>query len=232
MRLLQSVISLIYESIFVASDSGYRQAHFLSKMAFIVSLALYIARTPDKAYAFAIIMVLGLVHPGVDWVFSALKLSLLVGLVAAVIALLASLIGVYTVHPLLVLEVVVNTANVVSATLFSLAIISPIEIYNAVLKLGGKRAATVALLLWVLSAQYLKQLRESLGLSDLKAKYRARRLPSKIAGRLLEVSRSFEEYCYWRIRAPAEMTVSLDRSYRYTAILLIATLLVTFLGYL
>lgn len=232
MRLLQSILSLIYRSIFVASDSGYRLAHLLSKVAFIASLALYIARTPDKAYAFAIVMVLGLVHPGVDWVLSALKLSLLAGTVAVLIALLASLVGVYTVHPLQVLGVIANTANVVSATLFSLSIISPTEIYNAVLKLGGKRVATVALLSWVLVAQYLKQLQESLGLSNLKAKYRAKTSPSKIASRLLEVSRFFEEYRYWRIRAPAEMSMSFDRSYKYTAVLLIATLLVTFLGYL
>lgn len=234
MRLADRLLSLIYGSFFVASDAGYRQAHFLSKVAFILSIALYVAKGPGRAYVLPLIILLGLIYPGKDWATSVLKLSVLVGAVTTLVTCPLLLLGA-NFYPLQVLEVVVKAVNTTSAIAFSFMIISPTELHNALYLLRGKKVATLPLVLWVLVPRYLKDLLDSLALSRLKypkAKRNHKVSSVAIASQLLEVNSLFEEYCYWRLRTSVKVTIGLERSYKYTLILLAVTLLLTLLQYI
>jgi len=226
--LLRGLISLVYKSLFALNDTGYRQAHLLSKVAFIASLALYVAKAPGKAYLPAMIIALSALYPGVDWAMSAIALSLIAGSAATIAALPAVLAGA-PIAGLLVAPV--SAINVVLSTLFSLAIVSPTEVYNIVQRLGGKRVSGVALATWTYIASCLKQLLESL---DITAHFAAKCQEAysfrHVAKSVLESCSFFEEQWYLRLRTPAELPVAMERSYKYTAILLLATLVVTFLG--
>lgn len=231
MSLVSRVLLLVYKSFFVAGDAGYRRAHFLSKVAFILSIVLYTAKSPVKAPILVLVIFLGLIYPGKDWATSMLELSLFTGFVAIPVACLLSLTTGGSVYLLQVLEIVVNVAGIVSATAFSFTIISPVEIYNTIYLLRGKSAATLPLLIWVLIPRYLKDTLDSTAISNLKVEYYGKRAFHTVVHQLLEVKDYFEEYCYWRLRTPVKTVITIERSYKYTLILLAITLLLTFLKY-
>lgn len=231
MGLINRVLLLIYKSFFAAGDTGYRQAHFLSKVAFILSIVLYTVKSPVKAPVLVLVVFLGLIYPGKDWATSVLELSLFTGFVAVPVVCLSSLITTGTVYLLQTLEVAVNVAGIISAIAFSFTIISPAEIYNTIYLLRGRRAATLPLLLWVLIPRYLKDALDSSTIGNLKVEYYGKRTFRMTAYQLLEVKDYFEEYCYWRLRTPVKTAITIERSYKYTLILLATTLLLTFLKY-
>ncbi|MEM0031523.1 MAG: hypothetical protein QXV54_05810 [Desulfurococcaceae archaeon] len=220
-------IGVIYKSLFLAGDDGFRRAHFLAKAVFILSVILLITRNPSKSYLLiGFLTPLGLIFPGFEWVIAILGLSGFTGLILSFSAYLLSLLGLYQMSILRMLDIVLRTIGVSFGIVFSFNIISPIELYNALYILRGRKIAVIPLLIWKMIPQGLRNFVDSLMVGYLKKEFFARRIPPAVAS-VIEASWFIEEYCYWKLRIPVKTRINLERSYKYTLILLAASLLIT-----
>lgn len=226
MGIISWLVSAVYKSLFLKGDTGYRQAHVAVKALLIISIALFISRKPDQVFVLAAILVpFGLLYPGLEWVVAVVGLSAFTGTVLAVSAYLLSLTGLYHMHALQILESVARTIGISVGVVFAFTIISPIELYNVIYALGGRKAAVFPLLLWKLIPQGLRNFADSLVVGSLKREHTTKRIPPAVAS-LIEAGWLIEEYCYWKLRTPVKITIGLKRSPKYTILLLVATVLV------
>lgn len=227
MGFMEWFIGIIYKSLFLAGDAGFRRAHFLAKAVFILSVALLISRNPAKSYLLiGFLTPLGLIFPGLEWVVATLGLSGFTGLLLSLSAYLLSLLGLYQMHLHQILDIVLRTIGISFGILFSFNIISPIELYNALYILRGRKVAVIPLLLWKMIPQGLRNFVDSLMVGYLKREFFAKRIPPAVAS-VIETSSFIEEYCYWKLRIPVKTRINLERSYKHTIILLMISLFIT-----
>ncbi|MGB9816516.1 MAG: hypothetical protein ACPLQS_02825 [Desulfurococcaceae archaeon] len=227
MGIIDWFIGVVYKSLFLAEDTGFRRAHFLSKAVFILSITLLITRNPGSSYLLvAFLTPLGLMFPGLEWVVAILGLSAFTGLLLAASAYLVSLLGFYQMHVLQILDIVLRTMGISMGIVFSFNIISPIELYNALYVLRGRRVAVIPLMLWKMIPQGLRNFMDSLMVGYSKREIFTKRIPPAVAS-LIEASWLTEEYCYWKLRIPVKTRINLERSYRHTIILLTVALFIT-----
>lgn len=232
MGFIEWLISVVYKSLFLSGDSGYRKAYFLAKVIFILSIALFISRSPSKVYLLIpVIIILGYFYPGRDWIIAVLTLTAFTGAFLSISSYLLSLIGLYHMDLVQIPEIIMRAVGVGVSIVFSFMIISPIELYNAIFTFRGRKYAVFPLLLWKLIPHGLKNFIDSIVVGYLKREYIVKRIPTAVAS-LLETDWLIEEYCYWRLRVPTKTIISLERSYRHTLTLLMASLVITLIQYL
>lgn len=221
------LVEMVYKSLFLATDTGYRRAHLLSKMVFILSVALLISLNPRRSYILILLIApISLLYPGPEWLIAVISLSSIVGLFLAGSALIVSLTGLYEMTFYQFLEIVLRTIGVSIGIVFSFTIISPIEIFNIIYTLRGGKLSVVPLLLWRMIPQGMKFFLESIHVGKLKQEHLVKRIPPAVAG-MKEISSLIEEYCYWRLSTTPKTTINFDRSYKHTIILLIIALLLS-----
>lgn len=227
MSLIGWLIDVVYRSLFIASDSGYRRAHLLSKAVFILSIILLIALNPRRTYLLIfLISPISLLYPGPEWLLAVTTLSSLVGVTLAGSAFLLSLLGLFEMTILQFIEIIARTIGISLGVVFSFTIISPIEIYNIIYTLHGGRLSVIPLLLWRMIPQGMRYFVESIQVGRLKQERVTKRIPPAVAG-MIEISTLIEEYSYWRLRTTPKGTIGYERSYKYTIVLLIIALLIS-----
>lgn len=231
MSVLGLLVYFVYKALFITGDRGYRVSHPLSKLVFLISMLIIIARLPHKTPFIApLVIVLGILHPGLEWVIATSTLSGLVGLYMGVSAYLLSLLGLYQMHLQDILTIALRTFSISIAGLFVFTMITPVELYNVVLVLRAGKAASYPLLIWRLMPQSLKNFLDSISVGVLKKERATRRIPAAVAS-VIEMGWFIEEYCYWRLRVKPKTLIHVDRSTKYTLILLLSSLLLSLIHY-
>lgn len=225
MSLLGWLVSILYKSLFLLGDTGYRRAHLLSKFVFILSVVLLISVNPERSYIlFLLISPIGVISPGLEWLIAISSLSAVVGFFLAGSALLLSLFGLFQMTIYQFIMIIIRTVGISIGIVFSFNIISPIELYNILYYLRLRKIAVVPLTLWKIIPYGLKNILDSLTVGQLKREFFTKRIAPSVAS-MLETSWLIEEYCYWRLKTVPKVPISYERSYKYTIILLICALL-------
>jgi len=226
---LSWILSVIYKSFFLTGDEGFRRAHVLAKATFILSIILLILKNPARSYLLALFIIpIGLIYPGFEWVVAVTTLTALVGFAMGASAYLLSLTGLYHMTPLELLLIMARSIGLGMGLVFMFVIISPIELFNLLYLLGFRSAAVVPLLLAKTTPLGVRSFLDSLMVGSLKHEAFTKRIPPAVAS-LIEVGRFIDEYCYWKLRIPARKMIAINRSYNYTVILLIISLLLAIL---
>lgn len=232
MTLIGILVSIVHKSLFMSGDTGFRTAHPISKLAFLVSLVALLAKGPSRVLAITpVILLLGAVHPGYEWVAASAILSGLVGLYMGTSAYLLSLLGLYEMGLFDVVNITLRTFSFSVSTIFVFNSLSPLEFYNVLLLLGARRASSYPILVWRFMPQGLKNFVDSLMVGYLKKERSYKRLPSAVAS-FIEIRKLVDEYCYWRIRTQAKVTINIDRDQNYTFMLLVASLAIALINHL
>ncbi|MEM4718029.1 MAG: hypothetical protein QXE81_04630 [Desulfurococcaceae archaeon] len=219
------LVSVVYKSLFLAGDTGYRRAHLLSKFVFILSVILLISVNPERSYILVLIVApISIIYPGLEWLIAISSLSAFVGLFLAGSAFILSSIGLFQMTLYQFTMIVIRTIGISIGIIFSFNIISPIELYNILYSLHLRKIAVVPLILWKIIPYGLKSILDSLMVGQLKRELFTKRIAPAVAS-MLETSWFIEEYCYWRLKSTPKTPISYERSYKYTIILLICALL-------
>lgn len=230
MSILGWLVSVVYKALFLTGDSGYKLAHPLAKLVIIASVAAFIAQHPVHApVLIPLVLVLGFIYPGSEWVVAASLLSLLAGAYLAVSAYLLSLLGLYYMSLVDVVLVALRTYAISIAILFLFNTISPVDLYNALYYLKAGSSSNYPLLLWRLIPQGLKNFAEAISLSVVKGEKAVKRIPAAVAS-VIEAGWFIEEYCYWRLRTKPQSPISSMASPKHTLILLVAALAIALLS--
>jgi len=229
MGLFNWLLSVIYKSMFLTGDSGLRRAHVMSKVLFTISLVfVYTLYSEKSPIILPVLVVLGLIHAGIEWVIAILTLAGLAGLYLAGSAYLLSLTGLYTMIPLQVFIIALRAMAIAISIMLVFNTISPIELYNTLYLLGAKYFSSYTLLLWRLIPLGLRNFIDSLTVGYLKKEKTIKRLPSATAS-IIEAGWFIEEYSYWRLRVKSKTQIPLARTTLHTLILLISSLIVLLL---
>jgi len=231
LTILGSLVYIVYKALFITGDHGYRTSHSLSKLLFTLSIILYVVRLPHSTHLVAlIVVVLGLIHPGLEWLLATSLLAGLVGFYMGISAYLLSMLGLYQMHLHNVLVIALRTYSISLTGVFVFTTITPIELYNLLLILGLSRASNYPLLVWRLMPQSLRNFLDSISVGGLKKEPATSRVPAAVAS-VIEMGWFVEEYSYWRLRAKPKTPIHIDRSTKYTVILLASSLLISLLFY-
>ena len=219
------LVSIIYKTLFLSGDSGYRLAHTYSKLVLIASMTAILVFSPRKTiFIIPLIVVLGLISPGLDWVIASITLSGLAGFYLSISAYLLSLTGLYSMDLFKIIEVAARTTGISLSFIFMFTIISPIEIHDLLYYLKGRRACVIPLLLWRLIPYSLRNFMDSLAVGYLKKeKTFKRRAPASAS--MIETGRFIEDYCYARLETESKTSIQLPRNTKYSILLIIASLI-------
>lgn len=230
MGFLTWLISVVYKSMFLTGDTGLRKAHIASKALFTFSLILVYMHSPEKApLLLPILLLLGFLHAGLEWIIATLTLTGLVSAYLASSAYLLSLTGLYTMTPLEVLSVTLRSITVGFALILLFNVISPVELYNALHALGAKRFSSYPLLVWRLIPLGLRNFVDSVAVGYLKREKITSRIPPATAS-VIEAGWFIEEYLYWRLRVKSKTQIPLSRSIVYSIVLVVTSLITLLLA--
>lgn len=230
-RFVSWFVSIVYKSFFLTEDTGFRKAHLLAKIVFLWSVWLLITRYPSKTYILPwIILPLGVIYPGIEWIIAVISLTGIVGFAMGVSAYLLSLLGLYQMPLINILLITGRTIGIGVSIIFTVIIISFIEVFNTLYLLKARKYAVLPLLLARTIPLGVKNFLESLMISTLKKENIAKRIPPAVAG-MIEVGWFIDEYCYWKIRTPAAQYIPMERSYYPTLVLLLASLILALIQY-
>lgn len=232
MSLIGALVSIVYRALFISGETGFRTAHPLSKLAFIASFLILLVEEPGKAIlVIPVVALLGIVHPGYEWLSASFALSGLVGVYMGVSAYILSLLGLYEMRLFDILVVALRTFSISSVALFIFIMLSPIEFYNILVLIGLKRASSYPLLIWRMTPQALRNFVDSMSAGYLKGEKTLKRVPAAVAS-VIEMGRLVNEYCYWRLKTSPKVIVYLSREPNYTYMLLASSLIIVVLDYI
>ncbi len=231
MRIIGVLIDLVYKSLFLRGESGYRSVYSLVKMFFIIVSLYYflVSGMNGSVILIIIVSILGLLDYGREWVISAYTLSSIPGIWYALTAYILGLFNPSLMPSIYgLLSIYLRTTCFSYILLFILAIISPTRLTNIIYRLGFRENASAPLLLWRMMPYGLKAMQESLAIGELKGEPVSRRLAPAIAS-LIEYSRYVDEANYYRLRSPMRRSIPLLIDKKYSVILLIASLIILLL---
>ncbi|MCC6025112.1 MAG: hypothetical protein LM555_02300 [Desulfurococcaceae archaeon] len=224
------LVNTVYKSIFLTGDTGLRRAHAASKILFTTSLVVAYTVNPEKSPTLLPLLVaLGVLHAGFEWVVAALTLVSLVSAYLAGSAYLLSLTGLYTMTPLQALLVVARATAVAFGVVLVFNMISPVELYNALHTLGAKHFSSYPLLVWRLMPLGLRNFTDSVAVGYLKREKITSRIPPATAS-IIEAGWFIEEYSYWRLRVKSKTQIPLPRSIVHSLVLVAASLTILLLA--
>jgi hypothetical protein len=226
---LSWLMGVIYKSLFLTGDQGFRRAHILSKLTFAMTILLLLATSPGKSYVLMpVIISLSLLHPGFEWLIAVSTLTGIVGLLLGGSAYLLSLVGIYAMRPIDILIVAVRTICVGVSLVFMVNMFSPIEFYNLLYYLGAKKMAVTPLLVARIIPLGVRSFIDSLMIGRLKREPLSSRIPPAVAS-MIEAGWFIEESSLWKLKVSSKQPIPLERSYEHTIILLLASLVVAIL---
>jgi hypothetical protein len=218
------LISIAYKSIFLTGDAGLKRAHVATKVLFATSLLVVYTLSPEKApLVLPVLLILGLLHAGLEWITATITLTGLVGAYLGCSSYLLSFTGLYTMTPLQVLLVVFRSITIGFAVILVFNMISPAELYNALHVLGAKQFSSYPLLVWRLMPLGLRNFVDAVAVGYLKREKITSRIPPATAS-VIEAGWFIEEYSYWRLRVKSKTQIPLSRSIVYSIVLVVASL--------
>jgi hypothetical protein len=231
MRIIGLLIDLVYKSLFLRGEGGYRSVCLPLKILFVVVSIYYflVSGMYGSIILIIIVSILGLLDYGYKWIISAYTLSSIPGVWYALTAYILGLL-----NPSLMpniwglLSIYFRTTCFSYLLLFILAITSPTRLANIIYRLGFGKTASAPLLLWRMMPYGLKAMQESLAIGELKGEPVSKRLAPAIAS-LIEYSKYVGEANYYRLRSPMRISIPLFTDKKYSVILLITSLIISLL---
>ncbi|MEM4537963.1 MAG: hypothetical protein QXP68_04370 [Thermosphaera sp.] len=221
MNFLASLISIIYNVLFLRGEEGFRRASSLPKLMFIMTVITLMIRNPERLFILGILVIaLGAYHPGVRWLYSTLFLTGILGTYMSLSTLISNLLGWSNLSSLEIILIALRTIVVSSNVIFIFVIISPTSLTNLMKRVGiERRFVHMPMLVWRLVPYGIRWFTDSLMIGYLKKEKATARLPVVAAG-VLEMGRFVEEYCYYRLNAKLKNPIILVREQYIADILL------------
>jgi len=227
MQLIGFLINHVYRSLFIRGEGGYRSAYSLLKIFFIATtLYAYIcSHSVLTIYLVALITLMALLDQGLYWILSSTILSLIPGLWYGLSALIMSLLNLSRpVSPETAVWIGFRTFTLSYMIIFYATLISPVKLYNTLLRIRGEYASA-PLLLWRTIPYGLTNMNTSLAIALLKNEKIWRRIAPATAS-LIEMGDLIKKNSFYKLVIKPKHMLKTKRSLRHETIL-IATSLTT-----
>lgn len=229
MRIIGILVDLVYKSLFLKGEEGYRATSSLVKILLLALMLTYFLLDPSLYSSINIvllILVLGITGFSFSWFLSSFTLSSIPGLWYAVTALLFSYTGLS--EPLSYTDALIiylRTTTFSLILLFFGSIISPVRLANVLFRLGFRKNSVAPILLWRSMPYGLKSMQESLAIGELKKENVGKRLGPAMAS-LLEYSDMVRESNYYRINTLMKHAFPVKSSRKHNLLLIITCVII------
>ncbi|ADI31761.1 hypothetical protein [Staphylothermus hellenicus] len=232
MRIIGILVDLVYKSLFLKGEEGFRATSSLVKILLLALMLTYFIIDHSLYSSLSIILlilILGITGLSFSWFISSFTLSSIPGLWYAITALLFSYTGLsWPISYMDVFIIYLRTTTFSLILLFFGSIISPVRLANILLKLGLRRNSVAPILLWRAMPYGLKSMQESLAIGELKKENVGKRLGPAMAS-LLEYSDMVNESNHHRLNTSMKHLLPAENSRKHNLILIIACIIVVIL---
>ncbi|WP_440059737.1 hypothetical protein ACSU1N_00840 [Thermogladius sp. 4427co] len=218
------MINIVYKTLFLKGEEGFRKAASWSKILFLASALLLFVKpglTP-AVVVFAILLVLSAIWPGFEWFVSGVLVSAVPAFWFSLTAYMSGILGLPGVGLAGAIVIFSRTIAFSILILFTASIISPVRVSNLMLRL--KSPAYFPLLLWRTIPYGLKNTIDSLQIGVLKKEKAYKRLAPAVAI-MLEYGGYIEEYNWFKLESKPLSNLPSSTSVKYTLILLLSSLI-------
>lgn len=224
MPILGFLIEHVYRSLFLRGETGFRRAHWIIKLLFLIATLTLYLKTPSITlllYLLILTYMLGVLDKGVKWAYSVLFLSTIPSAWYALTTYLMLLLGYDNLDYYRVILVFVKTLTLSSMIIFYASILSPSTIYNFLHVIGRRKYSVIPIFTWRLIPYGLVNMVEALAITRLKREKLKYRVAPAIAS-IMELGDSIRESSYHKLYGEPMYKLPLKTSFLHNIVLLVA----------
>ncbi len=220
------LVNKVYESLFLATDTGVRRAHIIAK-AMAVVLVVYSVSKGLATSIIALTVLLILAYFG--GLKSSIKPMLIVSSIPAlwlsISGWLTAYVTVHSISPLALLSIYVRSLTFSFAILFFLTSLSPYELARIMWFTGLKKYSIAPLLLWRLTPVMLRDVADAYSVQRVKGEKIWKSIAISTAA-ILEHKRFLLEYSYFKLSCELLKPVPYSYKLNYTMTLIAMSLVI------
>ncbi len=218
------LVNKVYESLFLASNTGVRRAHILAKTMLTILVVYSVSRGLIPSII-ALLVLVALMYLG--GLKSSIKSMLIVSSIPALWLSISGWLTAYiTTHdtsPIALFSIYVRSLTFSLAILFLLASLSPYELSRIMWLTGLGKYSIAPLLLWRLTPVMLKDVVDAYSVQRVKGEKLWKSIAISTAA-MLEHRKFLVEYSYFKLSCKLLRPIPYDYRLNYTVITVVAGL--------
>ncbi len=218
------LVNKVYESLFLASDTGIRRAHILAKAMLIILVVYGVSRGLTSSIIALLVLVTLMYFGGLkNSIKSMLIVSSIPALWLSISGWLTAYITAHDAGPIILFSIYVRSLTFSLAILFLIASLSPYELSRIMWLTGLERYSIAPLLLWRLTPVMLRDVVDAYSVQRVKGEKLWKSIAISTAA-ILEHRRFLVEYGYFKLSCRLLKPVPYDYKLNNTVIVIVAGL--------